>query len=173
MQGTFLTHWVLTFLQALLFVIWLGGVIVIDFVEAPARFRVAEITRTQAVAVGRKVFAALNRVEMFVGTALVAISAWLWFAQRTSRMLDEFCTQLALGAVALMLLIAAAQFFHIRPRLTELSTRLNTAPEHSALQQETRRVHRLYVALDVIKIALGLMSLGFWAAIRREYVWGY
>ncbi len=47
----------------------------IDFVETPAKFRVAEINRNQAVAVGRKVFAALNRLEIALGALLRVVNS--------------------------------------------------------------------------------------------------
>ena len=56
--------WVLTFARDLALAVWLGGLIVIDLVETPARFRVKAINRNQVVAVGREVFAALNRMEV-------------------------------------------------------------------------------------------------------------
>ncbi|MDQ3803436.1 MAG: hypothetical protein M3416_06345, partial [Acidobacteriota bacterium] len=69
--------WVLTFARELALAVWLGGLIVIDFVETPARFRVPGLNRNQVVAVGREVFAAFNRTEVLVGAALVAASALL------------------------------------------------------------------------------------------------
>jgi hypothetical protein len=56
-------EWVLMFARSLALVARLGGLIVIYFVETPARFRVAAINRNQVVAVGRELFAAFNRME--------------------------------------------------------------------------------------------------------------
>src|SRR5919112_6533813 len=67
-----MTDWVLTFTRDLALAVWLGGLIVMDFVETPARFRVQGLSRNQVVAVGRAVFAAFNRTETIVGAALVA-----------------------------------------------------------------------------------------------------
>ena len=70
--------WVLIFTRDLALAVWLGGLIVIDFVETPARFRVWAINRNQVVAVGRKVFAApkarsYNARTTCVGTSDVAL----------------------------------------------------------------------------------------------------
>lgn len=62
--------WILIFVRDLALAVWLGGLIVIDFVETPARFRVQAINRSQVVAVGREVFAAVNRMESIIGAAI-------------------------------------------------------------------------------------------------------
>jgi len=56
--------WLLIFTRDLPLALWLGDLIVIDSVEIPAKFRVAEINRSKAVAVRRAVFAALSRLEV-------------------------------------------------------------------------------------------------------------
>ena len=42
-----MTDWVLIFARDLALAVWLGGLIVIDLVETPARFRVKAINRNQ------------------------------------------------------------------------------------------------------------------------------
>lgn len=46
-------NWVLIFARDLVLAVWLGGLIVIDFVETPARFRAQAINRNQVVAIAR------------------------------------------------------------------------------------------------------------------------
>src|SRR4051812_20828498 len=70
-------EWTLVFARDCALAVWLGGLIVIDFVETPARFRVPAINRNQVVAVGQEVFAAFNRMETVVGALLLALSALL------------------------------------------------------------------------------------------------
>jgi uncharacterized membrane protein len=59
--------WALVFARDLALAVWPGGLIVIDFVETPARFRVPALNHNQVVAIEREVFAALNRMEAITG----------------------------------------------------------------------------------------------------------
>ncbi|HEX7176737.1 MAG TPA: DUF4149 domain-containing protein [Pyrinomonadaceae bacterium] len=152
--------WGLTFARDLALAVWLGGLIVIDLVETPARFRVPAIDRNQVVAVGREVFAALNRTEVIVGALLVAASALL-----AGRAADVSRKSLAaLFGVGVMWLVALAQFFWARPRMSAATKDLdllNRRPEDARFRV-FRRWHKTYVALDLVKIALGLAALGMW-----------
>jgi hypothetical protein len=47
-----MTDWLVLLFRDLCFTIWLGGLIAIDCIEAPARFRTPGLTRAQLVAVG-------------------------------------------------------------------------------------------------------------------------
>ena len=69
--------WFLVFLRDLALIAWLGGLAVIDFLEAPIRFRVPEIDRNQSVAIGRRVFVALNLLELCAGALILAATALL------------------------------------------------------------------------------------------------
>ncbi len=114
--------WLLIFARDLALAVWLGGLIVIDFVEAPAKFRVAEINRNQAVAVGRAVFAALNRLETVLGAILLAASLMLY--RRIAQ--TGVSQQIAVAAAGAMWLIALVQFFSLRLRMVELARDLDT-----------------------------------------------
>lgn len=156
-----MTDWVLTFARDLAMAVWLGGLIVIDFVETPARFRVRGLGRNQVVAVGRAVFAAFNRTEAVVGALLVAASALLV----TRAGADSYRSVAAVTAVGLMWLVALAQFFWARPRMSEVTEGLDVEDRYreDARLYALRRWHKTYVALDFLKLALGLASLGLWA----------
>jgi uncharacterized membrane protein len=153
-------EWLLMFARELALAVWLGGLIVIDFVETPARFRVTAIDRNQVVAVGREVFAAFNRTEVFVGTALVAVSALIdGRAQTVSQK-----SQAAFISVVVMWLVALLQYFWARPRMsaaTEGLDLVNRRPRDARFAV-LRRWHKTYVALDLVKLALGLAALGLW-----------
>jgi uncharacterized membrane protein len=153
--------WVLVFARDLALAVWLGGLIVVDFVETPARFRVPAIDRNQVVAVGREVFAAFNRTEVVVGALLVAASVLL-----TSRAADGSQKSLAgVIGVGVMWLVALAQYFWARPRMAAATQELdlvNRRPEDPRFHA-FRRLHKTYVALDLVKVALGLTALGLWA----------
>ena len=153
-------EWILLFTRDLALVVWLGGLIVIDFVETPAKFRTPEINRNQAVAVGRRVFAAFNRVEVIVGALLVAAS--LLLARRSSA--APLGLPSPMVTVGLMWLVSLAQNFWIRPRMSALSSTLdlvNRAAE-DVRYGELRRLHLAYVGLDLSKMGLGLITLALW-----------
>ncbi len=152
--------WVLMFARDLALAAWLGGLIVIDFVETPARFRVPAINRSQVVAVGREVFAALNRMEVVVGALLVAASALL--VSRAAAVSQKSLAGVI--SVGVMWLVALVQYFWARPRMSAATQELdlvNRRPEDPRFHA-FRRLHKTYVALDLVKIALGLAALGLW-----------
>jgi uncharacterized membrane protein len=152
--------WVLTFARDLALAVWLGGLIVIDFVETPARFRVPSLNRNQVVAVGRAVFAAFNRMETLVGGALVVVSALL--ASRAASVSNK--SIVAVTSVSAMWLVALAQYFWARPRMSALTKELDLVNRrlNDARFRALTRWHKTYVALDVVKAALGLAALGMW-----------
>ena len=153
-------EWLLMFARELALAVWLGGLIVIDFVETPARFRVTAIDRNQVVAVGREVFAAFNRTEVFIGAALVAVSALI--AGRAPTVSQK--SQAAFIGVVVMWLVALLQYFWASPRMSAATRGLdlvNRQPR-DARYGVLRRWHKTYVALDFIKMALGLAALGLW-----------
>ena len=153
--------WVLTFARDLALAVWLGGLIVIDFVETPARFRTPAINRNQVVAIGRAVFAAFNRTEAVVGALLVAANAAL--AARAATNSPESLA--AVVIVAGMWLVALAQYFWARPRMSAVTADLdlvNRWPDDARFYA-LRRWHKTYVALDFLKAGLGLAALGLWA----------
>lgn len=152
--------WLLQFTRDFALAVWLGGLVVIDFVEAPAKFRVAEINRNQAVAVGRAVFAALNRMEVIAGALLLAASALL--VRRAD--VVTFNAQTAVGAAGLMWLIALGQYLWVRPRVTALAQGLDLVNRNpgNARYNVLKRWHKAYVALDLLKIILGITTLALW-----------
>jgi uncharacterized membrane protein len=152
--------WVFIFVRDLSLALWLGGLIVIDFVETPARFRVKAVNRNQVAAVGREVFAALNRMETIVGALLVTVSVLI-----VSRApLVTYKAQIALISVGLMWLVALTQYFWARPRMTKVTKGLDLVKRRQgdARFNILRRWHKTYVALDLAKMALGLAAFGLW-----------
>jgi hypothetical protein len=155
-----MTDWVLIFARDLALAVWLGGLIVIDFIETPVRFRVPALDRNQVVAVGREVFAAVNRMEALAGALLVVVSALLLIRAPT-------VTPKPLAAVlsvALMWLVALTQYFWARPRMSAATKDLDLVNRRpgDARYKLLRRWHKTYVALDLVKMALGLTALGLW-----------
>jgi uncharacterized membrane protein len=159
--------WILLFVRDLNFTIWLGGLIVLDCIEAPARFRTPELDRNQIVAVGRQVFAAFNRAELLLGATLLLLSLWLLRTEYVVWMAAVFGV-LAAACVSLMFFLTLAQFLAVRPPMTELSAVLDLVERDvgDARYGKLQRLHRVYVVLDIVKVALGLTALGCWSLTR-------
>ncbi len=127
--------------------LWTGGIVAIDAVETPARFRAPGLDRNEIGAVGRVVFRAFNRYEL----GLAALS--LTTMAGTSRARK--------AAVAGMTAASVAQHLWVRPPMQELGEQLDfeaderTDPRYSAFH----RLHNIYVALDAAKLALGLTTV--------------
>jgi len=154
--------WFLVFLRDLALIAWLGGLAVIDFLEAPIRFRVPEIDRNQSVAIGRRVFAALNLLELCAGALILAATALL--ALRIEVGANEL---IAFGLVALMWLVVLVQFLWLRPRMSQLARGLdlvNRRPDDVRYAQ-VGRLHRVYVGCDLLKIALGIVVVALWVKV--------
>ena len=152
--------WILMFVRDLALVVWLGGLIVIDFVETPARFRVPAINRNQVVAVGREIFAAFNRTEVIVGALLIIASALV--VSRAPTVSHK--SHVALISVGVMWLVALSQYFWAMPRMSAVTEGLDLVNRQpgDARYGLLRRWHKTYVALDLVKMGLGLAALGLW-----------
>jgi uncharacterized membrane protein len=153
-------EWMLMFARDLALAVWLGGLIVIDFVETPARFRVTALNRNQVVAIGREVFAAFNRTETIVGALLLAVSALLLMRAPVV----SHKSQVAAVSVGAMWLVALLQYFWARPRMSAVTKELDLVDRQpgDARFDVLRRWHKTYVALDLVKMALGLAALALW-----------
>lgn len=79
------------------------------------------------------------------------------------------CSYAAIACLCVMMLIALAQMFKRRPRLTELSRSLDlmNRDDGDPRFSEMRRLHRGYVALDIVKMAAGIVAVGFWSLARQ------
>ena len=122
--------------------VWLGMVLAISFLEAPLKFRVPEVTIRIGLAIGRRVFRALNVIELILAATLaLAIS------------IDAPTTGIATCAAA-AILVLLAQVVVVRPVLTRRSDRVlagEDAPRSVA--------HYGYVALEGVKV-VALVTTG-------------
>jgi hypothetical protein len=59
--------------RRLVLALWVGGVAAMDRGETPVRFRTLELPRKEAVAGGRRVFPAVNQLEVCRGLLLLLI----------------------------------------------------------------------------------------------------
>src|SRR4051794_7988109 len=127
--------------------VWLGLVAGISFLEAPLRFRAPGVTLAVGLAIGRVVFAALNRVEAVLA-ATVVLAAVLGPHP------PEMVVSAAIAIAALVV-----QLVLVRPALVRRSNRVLTGK-----QGPRSRAHHAYVALEIVKV-VALVALG-WAALR-------
>lgn len=127
--------------QLLVPMLWLGMVVAISFLEAPLKFRAPGVTLPVGLGIGRRVFKALNGVEILL---LVVLSAACYAARPGTAPL------ILLGCVAAVLMIQVAV---VRPPLSQRSDRV-LAGETVARS----RMHWVYIVLEVAKVGL-LMAL--------------
>lgn len=140
--------------------LWIGGMAVLDFVEAPVRFGTGLLTRNQAVGLGQEIFARFNRVEL--GLALLALAGSA--VVRTPRW--------SVSVVGAMVILAAVQAGVLTPAISHLAQGLDFVhrtpgdPRYASI----RALHTAYAALEVVLLGAGLAVLAAWARPegRRE-----
>jgi hypothetical protein len=131
------------YLQLFVPMLWLGLVVAISFLESPLKFRAPGVTLPIGLGIGRRVFRALNTVEVVLLVALTAAC----FAARP-------------GATALILLVCVAavlaiQVVVVRPPLSKRSDRIL-----AGAMAPRSRMHWVYIAMDLAKVGL-LVALAF------------
>lgn len=126
--------------------IWLGMVAAISFLEAPLKFRAPGVTLAIGLGIGRRVFRALNTVEM--GLAVVVVVALI---------VDRPPWATAV-AVAVAVLALVGQLVVVRPRLRRRSD-VVLADSTGATTATRSRAHYGYLALEIVKV-LGLFVGG-------------
>ena len=117
--------------------VWLGMVLAISFLEAPVKFRAPGVTLPIGLAIGRRVFAALNRIEVALAAAIVLAAG---FGARSSGMIVA-----GIGAIVVL----AIQLVAVRPVLARRSDRV-LAGETDGPRS---RAHLVYVGLELLKVA--------------------
>lgn len=117
--------------------LWLGMVLAISFLEAPLKFGAPGVTLPIGLGIGRRVFKALNGVEIVL--AAVLLVATLVAKPST--------------VVLILVLVAAAvlaiQVIFVRPPLTKRSNRVlagETLPRSN--------MHYVYVAFELVKVGV-------------------
>jgi hypothetical protein len=98
----------------------------------------------------------------------MTLNLLVWWRTEDAAFLARASGQLSLLCIAVMTLIALVQFVKLRPRMTAISTALDLVErdERDPRYDEMRRLHRAYLALDIVKMAAGLIALGFWSLAR-------
>lgn len=94
--------------------VWIGLIIGISFIEAPLKFTAPGITIPLGLGIGRRVFLAMNIVEIVIGIALVVALISLWRSQRIQAV-AHFSAMRLYSCIALAMLLAKTLI--IRPLL--------------------------------------------------------
>ena len=130
--------------------VWLGMILGVSFLAAPAKFMAESLTLPVALEVGKVTFRLFDRLEWLWTAALLAV-AWRRHRLRT---LDRR----TLGTVVLVLSIVLVQSAYFLPRLDERVSLVMAGQE-----LEPSPLHTLSGVLEVIQ-ALALLVLGFVAS---------
>ncbi|MDA4110402.1 membrane protein [Mycobacterium holsaticum DSM 44478] len=124
-------------MQLLVPVLWLGMVLAISFLEAPLKFGAPGVTLPIGLGIGRRVFKALNGVEIVL--AVVLLVAILIAKPST--------------VVWILVLVAAAvlaiQVIFVRPPLTKRSNRVLAGE-----RLPRSNMHYVYVAFELVKVGV-------------------
>ncbi|HXH76417.1 MAG TPA: DUF4149 domain-containing protein [Bacteriovoracaceae bacterium] len=140
--------------------IWLGWTVLVDFFIVPVVFqKIGDFF--MAGFLGIEVFSKLNNLEVLVASALVALTALS--VKRGKSAIVAFVLSLILWFVAMF------YFSYLTPKIISLTeqwkradlmglTGLSGIPD---LQQEHQYYHRMYIAIDSVKLGLLSILIGF------------
>lgn len=116
--------------------VWLGMVLAISFLEAPLKFQAPGVTVRIGLGIGRRVFRALNIVEVVLAAVVLS-----------SLLLGPTPVSVAVS-VGIAIATLVSQLAVVRPRLNQRTSAVlagEGAPgSHS---------HLVYIALEVVKVA--------------------
>ena len=130
--------------------VWLGMILGVSFLAAPAKFLAESLTLPVALEVGRVTFQLFDRLEWLWAAALTAVA---WRRHRLGAL-----DRRALVTAALVLGIVLVQSAYFLPRLDE---RVSLVMEGKELQPSP--LHTLSGVLEVVQ-AVALLVLGFVAS---------
>ena len=132
--------------------VWLGMILGVSFLAAPAKFMAESLTLPVALEVGRVTFGLFDHLEWLWVAALLAVS---WRRRRQGQ-LDRRIA----ATVAVTLAIVIVQSFYFLPLLDERVGRVMAGET-----LEPSSLHTVSGAFEVVQ-ALALLLLGFFAGDR-------
>ncbi len=117
---------------------WAGMILAISFVEAPLKFRAPGITPALGLGIGKRVFTALNRIEIAFAIIVVATAAL------TRRSFDW-----PIGMLSIVIVMLVVQTIWLLPKL------VRRADAVIAGENPPRgRLHLIFIAFEAIKLIL-------------------
>ena len=118
-------------------ILWLGFVTAISFIETPTRFAVEEVPRENILAIGNRVFHALNTSEiLFAGFTLVGLVTGNW---------TRNCRWVGVAAISILVIQTWMLFAVLDERTLAQVRGESVAPAHW---------HSLYIGLELLKLVL-------------------
>jgi hypothetical protein len=149
----------------ILFSLWLGLTIAVDFVAVPLVFRTISHLN-EAGSLGIAVFSRLNDFEILIGVAALVLA--IIFARKSG-----VRGKILLAMSVVLTGLAFTYSFWLSPTISQLTEKMHIevleSAAYLAIQQEHRFYHDLYIKLDTVKIlilALGLFISS--SASKRE-----
>lgn len=122
--------------------VWFGMVGAISFLEAPLKFRAPNITTALGLGIGKIVFRALNRIEIFFAALMIAS---LFAAQPA-----ENVALYLFGLISILLALQTVWLLPLLNRRAEQVIAGKPAPPS--------KKHLIYVAFEVLKFLLLLVQ---------------
>ena len=145
--------------------LWMGGSLVLDFVIMPSMYVTGMMNQSEFVSAGAMIFSAFNRVEVVcaaVGlTGLMALGITLpeGFSNRIRTL-----SVLALGLLA----IALTYTYALTPEMAALGLNLNLFNPVSEVPGGMNQLHFSYWTLELIKLTVVGVVLGWCIRATRS-----
>ncbi len=144
----------LRFLEVFALGTWVGGIICLSFVVAPAAFATLGSPHQAGTLVGL-VLGRLHLIGLVAGLVYLAAAAAL------AGSLSALARPAALAVILMWLLTLISQRW-VSPRMAELRLQMgsvDTTPRNSPLRLEFDRLHRVSVRLEGSALLLGVVAL--------------
>ncbi len=145
--------------------LWLGWTILVDFFVAPTIFRVIE-DFFNAGELGMALFSKLNNLELILSSILMFITVMIY--RRSGN-------KVILILVSLVTLLIILYFSYLTPKIIYLTELWKKADgmgvigieDISDIQLEHQFYHKLYIALDTLKLIILATLLGY-SVVKKE-----
>jgi len=146
---------VLRFLMLLALVVWIGGIVFVFFVVAPAAF--SGLLPTHDLA-GRMVGHCLNALHwMGIVSGVIYLLASLLYSRFTKGFARPFAARNVV--IALMIILTAISLFAITPKMDALKSEMgiiDNVPQSDSRRMEFNRLHGWSMGLESAVLLLGL-----------------
>lgn len=131
--------------------IWVGLIIGISFIEAPLKFTAPGITIPLGLGIGRRVFLAMNIVEVLLGLLLLIALISLWRNHRHQELPNIFKMQLWTFAALALLMVKTVI---IRPLLAVHTDRVLTGTFEGG-----STTHYYYIGVEAVLFVVLILLL--------------
>ena len=122
-------------------ILWLGFVLAISFMEAWLKFRAEGVTKIIGLSIGKLVFGALNKVELFFLLVLLVIISFF-------RLWEDMANLQKLAIITL----SAILLFQTTYLLPRLNSRIDEIRSDQSPKKSWDHIH--YIGLEVFKVVL-------------------